>query len=570
MKVRSLGTFITLMVTACSLSAAEYHVSANGSDSNPGSAEKPLQSISAAAALAQPGDVITVHEGVYRERINPPRGGTSDDKRIVYRAAPGEAVIIKGSEIVKGWVRAQNDTWQVSLPSSFFGDHNPCQIEIAGDWFKPKSGTNRVYHTGSVYLNGHWLTEAAGREQVMEIGGKATNANCCIFCTVFYPEKPGINYITVSGFRMEHAAPNWAPPTAEQVGLIGTHWSKGWVIENNMIRYAACSGVTLGKYGDEWDNLAESAEGYIGTINRALENGWSKQNIGHHIVRNNEIAYCEQAGIVGSMGAVFSTISGNTIYEINRREMLGGYEMAGIKIHGAVDVLISSNHIYRCAGSGGIWLDWMAQGARVTGNLLHDNKCDLFMEVNHGPYLIDHNLFLSDGKQSMRDWSQGGAYAHNLFTGSFQFKTEKRETPWFKPHSIQGMKLSDIQRKDLQFYNNLFVKQQDLSAYTESGNLLIEAVSLEHDDPAGEDRLTLSRPSTDSSAKNRSIVTTGLLGNAAIPGAPFEQPDGAPYRLDTDYFGKKRTANPSPGHFSISYERNISFNVWPLKPLYNE
>ena len=55
------------------------------------------------------------------------------------------------------------------------------------------------------------------------------------------------------------------------MGLIGTHWSKGWIIENNDISYSKCSGVALGKYGDEWDNRAESAEGYVGTINRALE-----------------------------------------------------------------------------------------------------------------------------------------------------------------------------------------------------------------------------------------------------------------------------------------------------------
>ena len=36
------------------------------------------------------------------------------------------------------------------------------------------------------------------------------------------------------GFTLEHAATNWAPPTAEQIGLIGTHWSKGWIIENNV------------------------------------------------------------------------------------------------------------------------------------------------------------------------------------------------------------------------------------------------------------------------------------------------------------------------------------------------
>ena len=61
---------------------------------------------------------------------------------------------------------------------------------------------------------------------------------------------------------MMHAATPWAPPTAEQIGLIGTHWSKGWIIENNDISYSTCVGIALGKYGDQWDNTSQnSAEG---------------------------------------------------------------------------------------------------------------------------------------------------------------------------------------------------------------------------------------------------------------------------------------------------------------------
>ena len=98
-------TALTIIMTACVLTgcATEYHVSTTGLDSNPGTRPKPFKTISRAAEVAGPGVVITVHEGVYRERINPPRGGESDDKRIVYQAAPGEKVVIKGSEIIKSW-----------------------------------------------------------------------------------------------------------------------------------------------------------------------------------------------------------------------------------------------------------------------------------------------------------------------------------------------------------------------------------------------------------------------------------------------------------------------------------
>ena len=97
--------------------------------------------------LAQAGDVITVHEGVYRERISPPRGGESDQKRIVYQAAPGEKVVIKGSEVVKGWEKVQNDTWKASVPNSFFGDFNPYRDLIRGDWFDAQ-GTGASHRRG--------------------------------------------------------------------------------------------------------------------------------------------------------------------------------------------------------------------------------------------------------------------------------------------------------------------------------------------------------------------------------------------------------------------------------------
>ena len=65
--------------------ATEFHVSVNGNDANAGTAEKPFKTISAAALVAKPGDVVTVHEGVYRELVNPPRGGESDAKRVIFR-----------------------------------------------------------------------------------------------------------------------------------------------------------------------------------------------------------------------------------------------------------------------------------------------------------------------------------------------------------------------------------------------------------------------------------------------------------------------------------------------------
>jgi alpha-N-arabinofuranosidase len=46
------------------------------------------------------------------------------------------------------------------------------------------------------------------------------------------------------------------------------------------------------------------------------------------------------------------------------------------------------------------------------------------------------------------------------------------------------------------------------------------------------------------------LVTTALLGKARIPGLAYENADGSPLKVGTDYFGKKRNkANPTPGPF---------------------
>ncbi|MGH7919978.1 MAG: DUF1565 domain-containing protein, partial [Candidatus Dormibacteraceae bacterium] len=112
----------------------DIHVAPTGSDSAEGSATRPFRTIGRAANAAQPGDTVVVHAGEYREWVKPPRGGRSDRRRITYTAAPGERVVIKGSEAVTGWERVRRSLWKAVVPNTLFGDFNPFAEEIAGDW----------------------------------------------------------------------------------------------------------------------------------------------------------------------------------------------------------------------------------------------------------------------------------------------------------------------------------------------------------------------------------------------------------------------------------------------------
>lgn len=578
------------MLLVCEVASKEIHVAKNGAFGNDGTRARPLLTVQSAAGPAQPGDTITVHAGIYRERVNPPRGGTSDSRRITYRANPGDEVVLTGSESVKGWVLEGNNVWKLSLPNTFFGDFNPYQVLLSGDWFDPKG---RQHHAGEVYLDGDGLPEASRRTDLAGSKGqwysqvvgdstfiwasfesdpnaKLTEVN--VRQTVFYPGETGRDFITVSGFIMRHAATPWAPPTAEQIGLIGTNWSKGWVIENNTVSYSKCVGIALGKYGDEFDNTsADAAEGYVLTIERARKNGWNKATVGSHLVSGNTISHCEQAGIVGSLGGVFSTITGNTIHDIHVNGLFGGFEMAGIKIHAAIDMEISNNHVYRTLR--GIWLDWMAQGTRVTGNLIHESTDqDLFLEVNHGPTLVDNNLFLS-GK-NLTIWSSGNAFVHNLIAGSVAIMAESRRTPYHIPHSTDIVALHDIPTGDARYYNNILVGNANLGIYDNPDRPVFMGgnVFLGGSRPGRFETNPLSSPGYEHglkftqegdsaylqialdkawrTARSRSIITSEMLGKASVANAPFEQPDGKPISISADYFGKPRNAgSPFPGPF---------------------
>ena len=130
----------------------------------------------------------------------------------------------------------------------------------------------------------------------------------------FYPTKNYLNYITLRGFEIAHAACPFTPPTADQVGMVGPNWAKGWIIENNHLHDAKCSAVSIGKEGSTGDNEAmkyrRRHSHYYQTeaVFLGLLNGWSKEKIGSHIVRNNVIHDCGQNGVVGHMGCAFSRV----------------------------------------------------------------------------------------------------------------------------------------------------------------------------------------------------------------------------------------------------------------------
>ena len=501
----------------------QYYVAAAVANSGDGTKQSPFKTIQEAARIAQPGDEVIVAPGVYREAVDPRNGGTQEAP-IVYRSEEKGAAVITGAEPVTQWEQVEGSVWKAVVPNSLFGEYNPFTTLVSGDWFI----ASFIAHTGEVYLNDKAMYEVTSLEQVkqpvrmlaswdpdftiytwfaeqdtakdetviyanfQEFDPRRENVEINVRRSWFYPEQEGSGYITLSGFTVTKAATQWAPPTAYQEGMIGPHWSKGWIIEDCDVSLSKCSGISLGKYlQPENDNkwlkwkFKDGTQTERDCICQAQREGWTKERIGSHIVRRCNIHDCGQTGIVGHLGGVFSVIEDNHIHHINNRQNLAGAEIGGIKMHAAIDVIIRRNHFHHCTR--GLWLDWQAQGTRVTQNLFHDNTIpfdhlmtkeakaaeaigeDIFIEVSHGPTLVDHNLLLS--KRSFKMPTQGVAVVHNLIAGSMTAvgtgvdngaKTLRspRYTPYHVPHRTEVAGFMTILHGDMRFYNNVFVQQE--------------------------------------------------------------------------------------------------------------
>lgn len=749
--------FLTLtLVMSCSIAIArDIHVSVKGNDNNQGSVYSPYRTINKAAKEAVPGDVITVHEGVYRELVRPQRSGTKD-KPIVYQAAKGEQVVISGSEPTQGWVKIGDNTWKLVIENDFWQGPNPFDELIYGGWYY---GEGKPNHTGWIFLNDepihetfsledvlkpiedkpHWYAETGGNggkvlmtvgdvypaggkkfapmdasvelgDQAMHKGddranigylqegsiihyenmdfGEGSNTlfvnvatlakqakiemlldepegellgECEVTSTgdwekektfainmkrqlkgkqnirlvtrapklnpaiptviyaqfpegkdpndgsveitvrpqVFYPEHTGVDYITVRGFILQNAATNWAPPSAEQPGLIGPRWAKGWVIEDNVIRNSRCSGISLGRptFGHTHHYLRMPPKVYampdggqtVEQLKDFFENAsWTKEEAGFHVVRNNHIYNCGQTGIVGCSGASFSLIEGNEIHDIGQNETFWGYENAGIKFHFATDVTIRRNHIYNVA-YWGLWLDWGNQGARVDGNLFHNNGAeDLFLEVCHGPLTISNNILLSANSIYLK--SQGVAMVHNLITSRIVVNSDIRNTYFYEPHSTTSIGKVNNVGGDHRWYNNIFTGKASLGEWGKSslalpvwydGNVFVQGAHAAKADKTAlvdstfnsnvkleerEDGWYLLMDISESWTKKvkRKMITGDLLGKAIIPQQNFTNPDDSPIKIDKDMLGNKRKlSNPYPGPIETKATGNQEFKVWP-------
>lgn len=440
-----LGLFVALAVNffAISLQAETYHVAVNGNDEHQGTSANPFKTISRSAQLAQPGDTIIVHEGIYRERVAPPRGG-SLGKPIVYMAAPGERVVIKGSEIWNpNWTKGGSGAYYAipdpalfnDLKSEYVDSHNPLEVELASTPWQREGRREKergyqgddsiVFTCGQVFVDGKrlrevplkkelqagcWHYESDSKRVYVHFGDTKPSTHSVELTTrrrIFAPAKRGLDYITVQGFIMEHCGNQyptnfWETDANAQKGALGTEAGSHWIIRRNLIRHAKTFAIDAG---------------YVDKRSRRIlpENNLIEEN---YIVDNGS------AGILSnsSRGMI---IRGNVILRNNvlRFFELKRWEQAGIKCHNFKDGLIEGNYVADNILTYGVWLDNKFPDSRVSRNVLVNNgRAGLFLEMSDYDFdrlLVDNNVIVGNRQNPVYIHDASGAtFVHNLLAGT--------------------------------------------------------------------------------------------------------------------------------------------------------
>ena len=536
-------------------------------DNNPGTTDRPLLTINAAAAVVQAGERVLVKSGIYRERIEPVNEGTGPDGMIAYEAMPGHKVIVSGSQVVlEPWRRSTDPhgedfsfrIWQVILDPDLFRyadrpfatpNASNAEIDLMPWALRWKDRVPYILPRGLVFQEGRRLIQLAAYEDLVRLPGSywvdtsgelsvlhvhpfdGVDPNMAMFEVtgqeqLVCPATAGLGYIRFSGFTFEHAG-NGFPRVG--TGAVYVHGGHHWIIERNTVRHCNSVGIEAGARVNE--DQAASAE----------ENARAAEHPGGFIIRDNTVYDCGTGGIEGH--TVRDTlIEGNHIYAIGWQDVERYWECAAIKTLINERVLVRRNLIHDVTSASAIWLDWDNRHCRITQNVvintLETHNGAVFIEASQQPNWIDHNVIWHAWRSGITLFdSDKVLVAHNLIAHTAIPVLSKVNTD----RSLHGRRLTS---RENVICNNLFYGNGDLPVIADPDNVCDDnAYSAPFEQPAITGRLN-----PDWDAGSTSLVAYVALDLESLEltleiegpdGVPIALPAGRPLEeLGADYFGQ--------------------------------
>ncbi len=397
------------------LQAATYEVAQRNpqsSDNAPGTAERPWKTIARAAEQVNPGDLVVIRGGIYRERVVMRSGGTAQAP-IRFEAAPGEQVVLTGADRVDGWRKTGDAApiYSMAWPHRFIG-WNPSmthpddeyhrvigrceQVAVDGYLLRQVLSaaqlapgaffvdvTNKTllaWDTGSRDLN-KTPVEASVRQEILRVEG---------------------DHVQLRGLRFRYAA-NMAQHGA--VVLAGSHDT----MEDCLVDRMNASGATF---------LGEDP-----AVRRCVfrDNG----QIGFGANRAHRLLFTD------------CLVENNNTKGFDR-----GWEAGGDKLVLCRDAVLELSRFVRNRGNG-IWFDIGNTNCTVRQCLIAENEdAGIFYEISFGLHAEDNVIVANGFAPTSGAWgaqagislssSPGCTVERNLIIGNregFNFREQTRTTP---------------------------------------------------------------------------------------------------------------------------------------------
>ena len=352
------GSFRPLTVTllvcvsiAVDVEAIEYFVSKThpaASDSNNGlSLDRPFKTLGRGVQELQPGDILTIKAGVYREILTLGRSGTSL-KPIKVRAYPGDAdlVVIRGSNVASGWTNESNGVWYVNW------DPLPLVVypEIWRDYGELSRRREMVFIGGSrlqqvlsksELSDGRFWVDAASHRIYVGYSGDLNSKFVEIAMRDRGIWSGSASYIEWDGLRVEHVANDYNMGAmhlgpnqkilncrVENNNQVGISASTGTVMRNTVSGQNGRTGISLSGDGSLLDSCTTDRNSW------RYGPGWACGGVkiignrpsGNTIVRHS-------ASFNNGRGIYFDTTGSNNVVEASYLER---NLIAGIQFEAAV------------------------------------------------------------------------------------------------------------------------------------------------------------------------------------------------------------------------------------------
>jgi hypothetical protein len=355
--------------------AASYYVAqqhADASDEIAGTLEAPWKTISRAAKTLEPGDTAIIYSGVYREYVEPARGGTPG-LPITYRSAEGQEVIVTGADIVTGWTRVNEGVWKKEpWPHRFPTHPNDERHHLIGRCEQVIVGGKLLKHVESLddVSPGAFFADTKARvlyvspPDGVDLNEQKVEASVRPLC--FGTPRGGepLSHVRLSGISIRYAA-NSAQRGA--LSVQGDHWT----IEDCTVEWTNGSGIFF-----------------------------RGNNVTFRRVRSHHNG---QQGLAGS-GRDFS-LEEVVLDHNNVKGFDKGWEAGGFKI-----VRARNGVVRRCAAIAnngvGFWFDIDVRDVVVEQCLCRDNAGHgIYVEISGG-FQIRDNLCVRNGTDD--EWGYGG------------------------------------------------------------------------------------------------------------------------------------------------------------------